>query len=222
MLLSAVLPSNYAEDLKLTYQDWIVTCTMITVTEKDCVLNLHMGNKYNLVAENATGITVQYEFRTLMIETFICDARCGKYSSLLDRVEIKVNEAAFLGLLLSAAASPFLIYCGVTVWKKQRKKRRNDLNRAARSYDQFHRNTPTVDSLWGPRHEVRTSYRREELPPTVPREELSLAPFHAPPTASRGKLNLEHVPHIAPGETLPSYEQALEMILATDIPESRC
>ena len=229
VLLSAVLPWNYAKDLKLTYQDKIVTCTMITVRERGCVLNLYMGDRYNLVAKNA-GITVQYEFKSFAMEGFFCDARCRTHT--IGPVEFTVNVATYIGLIVGTGAFPCLIFWCVTVLKKQIKKRRTDLERATGSNAQYYRNTPTVEPLMGPRHEVRASqhtgpasYRREELPrspPTVPREEPSLAPVHAPPTASRGELNLEYIPHIAPVEALPSYEQALEMISATDIPERRC
>ena len=245
VLLSAVLPSNYAEGLKLTYQNWIVTCTTTPVRERDCVLNLYEGNQYTVVAQNATGITVQYQYKTVMIAKFICGVKCGHgtQSYILDRVEITVNMALFIGILFVGASFPFLAIWCVEVWWKQRKRRRNARNIAphppppvssatSRDRARFHRNTPTVDSLRGPRDEMRTfqhtgptSYRREELPrspPTVPREEPSLAPVHAPPTASRRDLNSKHTPHIAPVEALPSYEQALEMISATDIPGSRC
>ena len=248
VLLSAVLSSYY---LKLTYQDKIVRCIMTTV-RRGCVLNLYINDKDNMVASSSTEMSVQYEWKSISISTFLCDAKCGHVSQsyTLGPVKFTVNRAVFIGLVLGGALFLPLTCLGLTVCRDRRQKRRDARNRVpdppppvsfatSRDTARYHSNTPAVDSLRGPRHEVRTSqhtgpasYRREELPrspPTVPREELSLAPVHAPPTASRGVRNLEHALHIAPVEApplyeqaLPSYEQALEMILATDIPESRC
>ena len=245
VLLSAVLSSNY---LKLTYQDKIVRCAITTV-RRGCVLNLYINDKDNLVAFSSTGMSVQYEWRSISISRFICDAKCGhgSQSYTLGAVDLTVNEAVFIGLVLGGVSFPFLTFCVVRVWWKRRKRRRDARNiyivpaPTARDRARYPSNTPTVDFLRGPRHEVRTSQHTgpavciiEELgtipvhaPPTAPAvyrlEELprlpTTFPVHAAPTAPNEELILAPVPalHIAPVEALPSYEQALELEKAADI-----
>ena len=235
VLLSAVLPWNYAEDLKLTYQDKIVTCTItaVRVTTRNCEVNLYIDDISSRVAFNGSGITVQVEWRSIYEAKFICRAHCRNdfRSFTLGPVEFTVNKGVIIGLIVGGALFLPLTCLGLVVCRDQRRKRRDARNRVpdppppvsfATSTDtvRYHRNTHTLDSLRGPRHEVRTfqhtgpaSYRREEL-----RLLPTTFPVHAPAAAPREELILAPVPapHIFPIEAPPSYEQALELEKAAD------